>query len=68
MNAAQPSLEGRNLMELRDLRGRTVVRDEIDAALRHGSAWVDLRWYRPGTNTPGRKQTFVRKVQSGSDV
>lgn len=68
VNAAQPSLEGRNLMELRDLSGRTPVRDEIDAALRDGSAWLDLHWYAPGTNTPGRKRTFVRKVQHGADV
>jgi hypothetical protein len=55
-------------MDLRDLTGRALVRDEIDAALRDGSAWLDVHWYKPGTNTPGRKRTFVRKVQSGSDV
>ena len=68
VNAAQPSLEGRNLMELHDLTGRALVRDEIEAALQHGSAWLDLHWYKPGTNTPGRKRTFVRRVQHGSDV
>ena len=25
-------------------------------------------WYKPGQNTPARKQTFVRKVQSGRDT
>lgn len=68
VNAAQPSLEGRNLMELRDLKGKALVRDEIELALQNGSGWLDVYWYKPGSNTPGRKRTFVRKVQSGSDT
>lgn len=68
VNAGLPGLEGRNLMDLRDLRGRAVVQDEIAAALREGSAWVDLYWFRPGDNTPARKQTYVRKVQAGQET
>jgi signal transduction histidine kinase len=68
VNPAQPSLEGRNLIGLRDLKGKLAVRDEIAAAMTDGSAWVDLYWYKPGQNRPARKQTFVRKVQSGQDT
>ncbi len=68
MNADFPSLEGKNLIDLKDLTGKAVVKDEIDAAMKTGSAWVDLYWYKPGQNTPARKQTFVRKVQSGRDT
>ena len=68
VNAGQPSLEGKNLMGLTDIRGKTVVQDEIDLAMKEGSGWVDLYWYKPGQNTPARKQTFVRKVQSGQDT
>lgn len=68
VNPGQPSLEGRNLMDQRDLMGRTVVQDEIAAALKDGSAWLDCHWYKPGENTPARKQTYVRKVESGSDT
>ena len=25
-------------------------------------------WYKPGQNTPARKQTYVRKVQSGQET
>jgi signal transduction histidine kinase len=38
VNPAQPSLEGRNLMDLRDLEGKAVVHDEIAAAMKEGSA------------------------------
>jgi signal transduction histidine kinase len=68
VNAAQPSLEGKNLMDLKDVQGKTVVRECISAAMKSGSAWVDYYWYRPGSNTPARKQTYVRKVQSGQDT
>lgn len=68
VNAGQPSLEGKNLMGLTDIKGKTVVQDEIALAMKEGSGWVDLYWYKPGQNTPARKQTFVRKVQSGQDI
>ena len=68
VNPAQPSLEGKNLMDLKDVKGKTVVRDEITAAMKDGSAWMDLYWYRPGSNVPARKQTYVRKVQFGEEI
>jgi signal transduction histidine kinase len=68
VNPAQPSFEGKNLIGVRDVKGKAVVQDEIAAAMKEGSAWVDLYWYKPGQNTPERKRTFVRKVQSGQDT
>ena len=68
VNPAQPSLEGKNLIDLRDLKGKPVVQEEIAAAMKDGSAWLDLYWYKPGNNLPARKQTYVRKVQSGQDT
>ncbi len=68
VNPAQPSFEGRNLMELKDLKGKAVVQEEIAAATKQGSAWLEHYWYKPGHNTPARKQTYVRKVQSGQET
>ena len=68
VNPGQPSLEGKNLIGLKDLKGKAVVQDEIAVAMKDGSGWLDLYWYKPGQNTPARKQTFVRKVQSGQDT
>ncbi len=39
VNPAHPSLEGRNLMDLRDSEGNAVVRKEIAAAMKEGHAW-----------------------------
>ena len=68
VNPAQPSLEGQNIADLKDANGKVLAREYIAAAMNEGSAWVEYYWYRPGDNTPARKQAYVRKVQSGEDV
>jgi signal transduction histidine kinase len=68
VNPAFPSLEGRNNLELKDLQGEAVVQKEIAAAMQHGSAWVEGYWYKPGTNTPARKLTYVCRVQAGAET
>jgi signal transduction histidine kinase len=68
VNPALPSLEGRNLIDLKDLKGNAVIRDEIAAVMKAGSAWLEMSWFKPGHNTPALKQTFVRKTQFGQDT
>jgi signal transduction histidine kinase len=68
VNPAIPSLEGRNLSDLKDLSGKLVVKDEVAAAMRDGKAWLECYWYRPGDNLPTKKLTFVQKVQSGKET
>lgn len=65
VNPAQPSLEGKNLIDLKDLEGKAVVKENIAAVMKADSAWLDYYWWKPGQNAPARKQTYVRKVQSG---
>ncbi len=68
VNPGLPSLEGKNLMDLTDLKGKATVRDEIAAAIKDGSAWLDMYWYRPGSNTPALKKTYVERVQHGRET
>jgi signal transduction histidine kinase len=68
VNPGQPSLEGMNLTGLKDPKGKAVADAYIAAALKEGSAWVEYYWYRPGSNVLARKETYVRKVQSGTDT
>jgi signal transduction histidine kinase len=68
VNAGQPSFEGRNIIDLKDLNGKALARDYVAAAMKDGSAWVEYYWFRPGDNTPARKKAFVRKVQHGQDT
>ena len=68
VNPAFPSLEGKNLKDLKDVQGKATVSDEIAAAITEGSAWLECYWYKPGTNTPAVKQTYVRRVQFGNET
>lgn len=68
VNGGQPSLEGTNLIDVTDVNGKKVAAEYIDTAMRHGSGWVEYYWYKPGQNTPAPKQTYVRKVQHGSET
>ena len=68
VNPGQPSLEGTNLRKLQDLKGKYAAAEFIDKAMKDGSGWTEYFWYRPGYNTPARKETYVRKVQYGTET
>ena len=68
VNPAQPTLEGRNLLDLRDLQGKAVIQEQVAIAERDGSGWLECYWYKPGDNTPARKLTYVRKAQFGQET
>jgi signal transduction histidine kinase len=68
VNPAQPSMEGKNLIDVKDVNGKLVVREYIDAAMKKGSGWVDYYWYKPGENEAGLKHTYVRKVKYGKET
>lgn len=64
VNPAFTAVEGRNILGLRDAEGRPMVKEYIDLAMRQGSGWTSYLWPRPGSRTPARKTTYVRRVQT----
>ncbi len=63
VNPAFPEVEGRKLMDLRDVAGKPMVRDYIALALRQGSGWTTYLWPQPGASRlPLEKHTYVEKV------
>lgn len=68
VNPGTPGVEGKNLMDMRDAKGKLAIREYIDAAMKEGSAWVSYYWYKPGHNTLARKESYVRMVRSGRDT
>lgn len=68
VNPAQPSLEGKNLMNEKDLKGKFIEREIIGGVSKNDSGWVDYYWYKPGQNAAALKQTFLRKVQHGNET
>ena len=63
VNPAQPSLEGTNILQLKDVKGKFVAKEYIQAALSSDNAWMNYYWYRPGENVPSLKYSFVKKVK-----
>jgi len=63
VNGAYPSLEGKSLIGLRDVKGKAVAEEYIAAAMKDGSAWVEHYWYKPGQNTAALKQTYVKRAE-----
>ncbi|MGZ3790344.1 MAG: cache domain-containing protein, partial [Bacteriovorax sp.] len=68
VNPGTPYLEGKNIADLKDAKGKTIARDYINAAMENGEKWVNYYWYKPGSNKQMQKKAFVRKVQSGKDT
>ncbi len=46
--ADRPEMEGRNMLSLRDLEGRFVVRDMIDIVMANGEGFYRYEWTKPG--------------------
>lgn len=59
-----PELENRNLIDLKDVNGKYVMRACLNAVANKDTGWVDYMWYKPGENAPARKRSFIRKVTS----
>lgn len=65
VNPAFSALEGRNVLEIKDVSGRLFVREFVALALSQGSGWVSYFWPRPQEPTrPVHKLTYVKQVTS----
>jgi len=62
LNAAFPKLEGRNVLDYKDINGNYFVREFIDVAKNKGHGWVDYQWPKPGDVEKSQKSTYVRKA------
>jgi signal transduction histidine kinase len=67
-NPAQPYLEGKNIVDLKDAKGNSIVKNYLMSALKNGSAWTEYYWYRPLESEPTLKRTYVKKVQYGNEM
>ncbi len=61
-----PELEQKDLIDLRDLNNKPVIRYIIETVTKEGSAsgWVHYLWLEPGAIFPLWKSSFVMKVKA----
>ena len=62
MHPANPELETKNIMDMKDANGRAFMRDFVETA-KKGSGWVDYMWPKPGHKTPAKKHSYIKRAK-----
>lgn len=56
-------LEGRNIMDMKDVHGKPIVQEFLTLLSTQDSGWVDYMWPRPGEEQPSRKISYIKKAK-----
>ena len=69
VNPAFPGLEGRNIWDIKDVKGNYLVQELIKQALEKEKGWVSYYWPKPDApQKPVKKSSFVKKVIVDGEV
>lgn len=68
VNPGFPNLEGRNLLDVKDTRGKLLIREMLDVVRTRGSGWVDYMWPRPGESVSTLKSAYVGGAKVGGEL
>jgi len=60
-HAAQKDLQGKNLYDYKDTKGKYVIRALLEAA-KKGGGFVDFYWVKPGSKTEAPKLGYVEPI------
>lgn len=67
-HGANPQLDGKNLIKLKDQNGVYLIRDFIETGRTKGRGWVNYLWLNPATRKLQPKATLVQKLDAGHYV
>ena len=62
LNPASPRFEGTNVLDLKDKNGKYLQKALIEVAETQGAGWVDYMWPKPGTDTPVKKWSYLKRI------
>lgn len=60
-HATQKDLQGKNLYDHQDAKGKYVIR-ELSAAAKKGGGFVEFHWIKPGSKGQQRKLGYVEQI------
>ena len=63
VNPPTPEIEGKNVIDMKDAKGKAFIREFIETAKTKGSGWVDYWWPEPGKDKPSKKISYIRKAK-----
>ncbi len=58
----KPSGVGKNVLNLKDLDGKYLVKDMISIAKEKGEGWSEYRWINPETGKHQRKISYIKRI------
>jgi len=64
----EPELEGKNIVDLKDVNGKAYVQETIETAKTQGSGWIDYMLPKPGESKPSKKSSYFKKVKVGEET
>jgi cytochrome c len=59
VNGGSPALVGRNVIDMRDIDGKLISREQLAVKDR---AWIEYKWRNPQTNAVGAKSTYTIRL------
>jgi len=62
-----PTLEGQNVLFMRDKNDKMMFVDFNRTALEKGHGWVSYMWPKPGESSPSKKVSYVKLVDYGNE-
>ena len=63
MHPANPELETKSIIDLKDANGKAFMREFIEMAKTKGSGYVDYMWPKPGEKSPSKKLSYVKRTK-----
>jgi len=63
MHPANPELETKSILDMKDSNGKAFMREFIETAKTKGSGWVDYMWPKPGEKSPSKKLSFIKRAK-----
>ena len=63
MHPANPELETKSILDIKDANGKAFMREFIETAKTKGSGWVDYVWPKPGEKSPSKKLSYIKRAK-----
>ncbi|MBU0478408.1 cache domain-containing protein [bacterium] len=66
VNPQFPSIQNKNIWNLKDVNGKLLVQDYINFAIKNGQGWVSYMWPKKEGGKVVQKRTYVKLVKAPS--
>ncbi|MGR8981571.1 MAG: cache domain-containing protein [Gammaproteobacteria bacterium] len=63
VNPPSPEVEGKNLIDSKDAKGKAFIREFIETSKTQGSGWVEYWWPKPGKDKPSKKISYIKQAK-----